>query len=396
MARNIRINPFPSEPIEAQPVEICEHKGEGHPDSLCDAVCEAASRALSLAYLDRYGVVLHHNLDKGLLVAGQSRPQFGGGVLLSPMQLILCGRASPMDSMAATVRIALEAARQQLARLVPQHVGDFRLRAEIHAGSGDLQQVFAGGRQVPIANDTSYGAGYAPYSRLESAVQRAGSLLRSAPFRARFPVAGADYKVMGLRQGAVIQLVIALAFVDRFVESAAHYFQLKQEMHRYLAERLESVADIRLNTLDQPTAGSERDLYLTVTGLSCEMGDDGQVGRGNRVNGLITPNRPMSLEAAAGKNPVSHTGKLYNVLAHLMAQRIHAEIEAVQAVNVLLLSAIGQPVDQPQLASIDILADGELTPALQRQIHSIADRCLAGHQEVTRMLLSGTIGIGSA
>jgi S-adenosylmethionine synthetase len=126
------------------------------------------------------------------------------------------------------------------------------------------------------------------------------------------------------------------------------------------------------------------------------MGDDRQAGCGNRINGLMIPYRPLSLEAMAGNSPVSHTGTLYTVLAHLMAQRIHAAIDAVQAVNVLLLSAIGQPVDQPQIASMDILAAGGSTPDLQRRVHAIADHCLANHQEVTCMLLSGEVGIGSA
>jgi S-adenosylmethionine synthetase len=42
---------------------------------------------------------------------------------------------------------------------------------------------------------------------------------------------------------------------------------------------------------------------------------DAQFGRGNRINGLITPCRPMRLEAAAGKIPVTHVGKIYNVMA---------------------------------------------------------------------------------
>ena len=57
-------------------------------------------------------------------------------------------------------------------------------------------------------------------------------------------------------------------------------------------------------------------MYLTVLGTSADGADGGQVGRGNRVNGLISLHRPMSTEAAAGKNPVSHVGKIYNLLAH--------------------------------------------------------------------------------
>jgi S-adenosylmethionine synthetase len=51
-------------------VEIVERKGLGHPDTLCDAAMEHISQALSEAYLERFGAILHHNCDKGLLVAG--------------------------------------------------------------------------------------------------------------------------------------------------------------------------------------------------------------------------------------------------------------------------------------------------------------------------------------
>lgn len=58
--------------------EICEHKGTGHPDSICDGVAEAVSQALCSAYLHAYGAVRHHNVDKALLIGGDSAPNFGG------------------------------------------------------------------------------------------------------------------------------------------------------------------------------------------------------------------------------------------------------------------------------------------------------------------------------
>jgi S-adenosylmethionine synthetase len=62
--------------------------------------------------------------------------------------------------------------------------------------------------------------------------------------------------------------------------------------------------------------------YLSLLGTSAEDADSGQVGRGNRVNGLIAMNRPMGTEATTGKNPVSHVGKIYSVLAHRLARQI--------------------------------------------------------------------------
>ena len=87
-------------------------------------------------------------------------------------------------------------------------------------------------------------------------------------------------------------------------------------------------------------------VYLTLTGTSAEMGDDGAVGRGNRVNGVIAPFRATSLEAACGKNPISHVGKVYNVLALLAAQDIVEQVPAVRAATVYVLSQIGGALDQ--------------------------------------------------
>ena len=60
-------------------VSIAERKGIGHPDTIMDSLCESASKALSKYYVKHYGRVLHHNLDKGLLIAGQSKPKFNAG-----------------------------------------------------------------------------------------------------------------------------------------------------------------------------------------------------------------------------------------------------------------------------------------------------------------------------
>jgi S-adenosylmethionine synthetase len=79
------------------------------------------------------------------------------------------------------------------------------------------------------------------------------------------------------------------------------------------------------------------------------------VGRGNRVNGLISLNRPQCSEAAAGKNPVSHVGKIYNLLTHRMANKVHQQVPDVKEVYVWLLSKIGQPIDQPAVAAVQLI-----------------------------------------
>ena len=390
MTRNIEICSR-LRPSEESAVEMCEHKGVGHPDTLTDGLCEAASRELSLLYRRQCGRVLHHNLDKGLLIAGRSEPRFGGGRILSPMRFIVCGRATPLPDGGSAQGVVVDAVRGYLLQQVGMLVDPTRILAEIGETSDNLKQVFQGTASVARANDTSFGVGRAPYSALEQTVLRVAAEIRSPRFRERFPAAGFDFKVMGLRQRVRQSVTVALAFIDSHVDSVAHYFEIKQAMQDALSSALESPANLRLNALDDPQARDESSLYLTVTGLSAEMGDDGQVGRGNRVNGLITPGRPMSLEAAAGKNPVAHVGKLYNVLALLIAREIHEQIEEACDVSVQLLSSIGAPVDQPQIAAIDIESAKGLTSAARLHATRIADRWLADMGSVTDMILEGRV-----
>ena len=391
MDRNILVTELIQRSIEHEPVELCEHKGIGHPDTLTDGACEAVSRDLSLAYLKRYGRILHHNVDKGLLIAGKSSPRFGGGQWLAPMRLMICGAATRPHSDFNVTQLARKSALAWLTTATQVDAEHFLIEPIIDEGSDSLKQVFSRPDGMPVANDTSFGVGYAPYSRLERCVTLAAETLRSAEFKLRFPAAGNDFKVMGHRIDNAITLTIAVAFIDRHVSSVSHYFAIKQEMETYLCGTLPHTAAIRINTLDDPAARDEAGIYLTVSGLSAEMGDCGQVGRGNRVNGLITPGRCMSLEAAAGKNPVAHVGKLYNVLAMLMARDIHAALDGIAEVHVQLLSAIGRPIDDPQVAAIQIRCESGVSNYNRRQAHDKADEWLGSIQSITHLILQGEV-----
>ena len=151
---------------------------------------------------------------------------------------------------------------------------------------------------------------------------------------------------------------------------------------------------IYINTADEED-GKGTGHYLTVTGLSMENGDDGSVGRGNRVTGLITPYRPMSMEAAAGKNPVTHVGKLYNVLSNLIAQDVVKEHgDDVQEVHVRIVSQIGRRIDDPHVASLQVIYADNVDPSkLKNNIRNLADDRLAKISELTKMFTEGKVAV---
>ncbi|WP_011295951.1 methionine adenosyltransferase [Cupriavidus necator] len=371
--------------------EMCEHKGVGHPDSLCDGAVEAAAHALCRAYLEAYGAIQHFNLDKALLIGGMSAPKFGGGQLIRPMRLLVSGPVTELPS-AKAERIVEQAIRHYLAASLGRVGDDIRVEPILRPSAPNLRRV-TGTSSIPLSNDTSFGVGYAPLSSLERAVLSVAQILRSRELKDSFKGTGHDFKVMGSRLDGHHRLTIALAFVDRYISTVDEYFTVKGQIASYLTERIEPTIEIAINTLDDSDAGDESGIYLTVTGLSAEHGDDGQVGRGNRVNGLITPYRPMSLEAAAGKNPAAHVGKLYNVLAHQLAARIAADVDGVNQVVVRLLSGIGRPIDQPQLAAIDVVAEEGLSPDEQREIRDLLRQQLANIPTLVRDLATEAVPV---
>jgi S-adenosylmethionine synthetase len=341
-------------------IEIVERKGLGHPDTICDLVMEQISQDLSKAYVEKLGRVLHHNCDKGLLVAGQAEHRLGGGQVLEPMRLVIGDRATLVREF-DVAEIAVQSAKTWFRENLPEIDPNRHLtyQVELKGGSEELTSIFRETATIAPANDTSAAVGYAPLSEVEQLVLDAERFLNGMEFKTRYPGSGQDVKVMGVRKGPHLDLTVAMPLLDRYVESEASYFQQKEEMRQllttFLRSRLDRLKDIAvsLNTLDRPRAGLAG-MYLSVLGTSAEDADSGEVGRGNQVNGIIALNRPRGSEAAAGKNPVSHVGKIYSVLTGLLAEQIYREVPELEGVVVWLCSRIGMPINEPQVAAVQV------------------------------------------
>lgn len=142
-------------------VELVERKGLGHPDTICDALAENLSRNLCRAYRQRFGEVLHHNVDKALLCSGRADPAFGGGRVLSPIRVYMAGRATAnANSDGIDLReIAIEGSRSWLRTNLHalDAERDVQFDVLIEPGSQDLRHLFARRHRLhlALANDTS-------------------------------------------------------------------------------------------------------------------------------------------------------------------------------------------------------------------------------------------------
>jgi len=396
---NVRVTPLDTQPVNQQEIEIVERKGLGHPDTICDALAEKLSAELCKFYYEKFGFVLHHNVDKNLLVGGSALPSFGGGEVKEPIEIFLSGRAIkeykgvkiPVDELA--VESAKEWLKENIHAIDPEkHV---RIHTYIRPGSVDLVDIYM--RQLkeglPLSNDTSFGVGYAPFDDLENVVYHVEKKLNDKEFKKVHPEVGEDIKVMGVRIGEKIKITIACAFVDRFVKDVDDYVEKRENVRKTALEVAKRFTtrevEVDINTGDDI---ENANVYITVTGTSAEAGDDGEVGRGNRVNGLITPYRPMSLEAAAGKNPITHVGKLYNITANEIAKEVVKEIPEIEEAYVYMVSQIGKPVNQPLAVDVKVRSS-QPTEVFQPKVEVIVNEKLSEMKDIWKKLVNGEITV---
>ncbi len=361
--------------IQEQRTEICERKGLGHPDSICDAIMNEISLSLSREYLKKFGNIMHHNVDKGLLVAGEVDVNFGGGEVKQPMLMVIGDRATfrvgnetiPIEDIA--ISTTKDWIKKNLRFVDPEmHV---KYQVELKHGSEALTDIFQRGGKFLGANDTSAAVGFAPLTKVEKIVLNTEKYLNGNEFKKKFPESGEDIKVMGSRKDDELSLTIGMAFVDKYVKDEIDYFKKKEEIfeqiEQFLASKISDYKPIlQLNTADRQGRGIGG-IYLTVLGTSADGGDCGQVGRGNRVNGIIPLNRPTCSEAAAGKNPISHVGKIYNLLSYRIANQIYDNVSGIKEVYVWLLSQIGKPINNPEIVSTQLNLESNV------KMHDVSD-----------------------
>lgn len=390
------------DPVATWPMEVVERKGLGHPDTICDAAMEQVAIALARAYRNACGRILHFNADKGMLVAGAVDCRPGGGTVLEPMRLVIGDRATfewrgkrlPIEDIA--VRAVQEWFKGHLRHVNPaEHL---RCQVELRPGSTELRTVIDHDG-APVANDTSAAVGYAPLTPTERLVLGLERFLNGESFKQAFPETGEDVKVLAVRTGSDVHVTVAMPLLASAILTEADYFARKAAMlgamRHFVRKETASGLSVRIgfNTLDRKGSGAEG-MYLSLLGTSAEAGDSGEVGRGNRVCGVISLGRPASAEAAAGKNPVAHVGKIYTVLAQVLAERIHREVPGLREATVWLTSEIGRPISSPRLAMVEVsLNRGVSLRSVQPQVRRLARGALANLGPFCEALARGEYGV---
>jgi S-adenosylmethionine synthetase len=400
MSARIFLESIKSIPTFKKRFEIAERKGIGHPDTICDLLMNQVSIELSKMYLKETGSIQHHNMDKSMLVAGQSENKFGGGKMTKPMKLVMGDRATfevkekklPVEDVA--ISTAKKWFKDNLRFVKDEHV---KYQLEIGTSSHELRSIFENPKLF-VANDTSALVGYAPFTKTESAVLETEQYINSSNFKKEFPESGEDVKVMGFRNSNFLELTIALAFIDSYVDSENYYFERKQEMLQSILEFHKKRGDFdelkaSINNLDSKNKGMAG-LYLTVLGTSADNADSGEVGRGNMANRVISLTRPAGSEATAGKNPVSHIGKIYNALSFKLANDIQKKVPDFDEVLVWMYNIIGKPVNDPAAIVVQPISDKNLDVSkFERIIRELVEENLDNMEQFCMSLITGKTDI---
>lgn len=366
------------------PAEFVERKGSGHPDTICDHLAENLARDLARTSLAATGRVQHFNVDKAVFAAGSVDVGFGGGEHTKRSRLVLVGKVNFTDRWRPDVEALTADTRSRLLEILPDATPDaFDVEIWLNQSAVDLADVVTQGHRdgVPRSNDTSFAAVSLPRSPLEDVVFRLEHYLNSAPYRANVPI-GRDIKVMGARHDDEVVVTVAVPVLATRAPDRATYDDVVERVRVDALALVRDVfgADTTVQVNQADTADSQ---YLTLTGTSAEAGDDGQVGRGNRFGGLITPYRPMSLEAAAGKNPAAHVGKTYHAFAEDISRRVVDETGAGES-TIRMLSSIGHPVTEPQVVHVEVAG-----PADEAAIEVIVKESLSDWAGVRDRLIGG-------
>jgi len=392
------------------PIEVVERKGIGHPDTLSDHLAEALSRAYSRHTQERFGMVLRHQFDKTGLMCGRCKVSFGDGEILEPIRVLVNGRASARlgDEVIPVRELLVDTVKSFLGERLPNidPEKDLRIIYEVRDGLHSTTGGIFGGPDADAAsihyrfhprsladlpestvvqsNDTSLGCASGPYTPLEQLVLEIEDTLLAQSGSDAVPWLGTDIKTMAVRQGEEVSITVAAPMLSRVTPCPEDYFarvHVVEGIIRRLAKEIMPAQELVRLTVNSADDLEGRKLYMNYTGSSIESGDEGLVGRGNRMGGVIAPLRPWTMEGISGKNPVYHVGKVYSVAAFEIAQRLAGK---GLPSSVYLINRMGQPLSDPWVAHVEV----DVGSAARREIEAEVVSVMTDLAAITEGILS--------
>jgi len=358
---------------DQQSIEVVERKGLGHPDTIADGIAESISIAYSKYCLENFGAILHHNVDKAIVLGGQCDLEYGRGELLKPFRILLAGRMSrSFGNQEIDIKnIQTEAVNNYFKKILPRLNPDKDFEFYTFTSSSSRIPYWFTPRTVddlpelgnPHANDTATMVGFWPFSALEQIVLASERYFYEfdREVRPRFDFVGGDIKIMALRREKDVELTICVPFHADKITSQKEYLEhkslIENGLRKFLQKRFGNLLDIilKINTQDQKIRSEKDDgrgRYLTVIGSALDYGEEGISGRGNRCRGLISSMRPSTVESVYGKNPVYHVGKVYSLIAQEIARQIGTHFDC--ETTVIVTTRNGDPLYSPYNIVIEV------------------------------------------
>lgn len=330
-------------PLWDEDFETIERKGIGHPDTIADALAAKISQTYSKYTSTRFdGIILHHQIDKLMVIGGKAEVTFGHGRFIEPIRIIVAGRATyrfknkkiPLNSMLKTTIIAYFKENFPLVPIksiiIQNYLTNYAGPGTVLQSKGAIVNMFnpkkknqVRGYEKLVANDTSCCVAYAPLSPLETSVLAVEKYLNDNKTKKIYPWLGKDIKIMAVRNYKDILITMCIPQIAKYVPSFNKYTENLNLIGEIIYKRFSDAflnykIELSINTKDDY---DKMNVYLTASGASLS-GDIGVTGRGNRTNGLITSNRPMSMEGTNGKNPKYYSGFIYANLTKRISSSI--------------------------------------------------------------------------
>ena len=389
---------------DQQSVEVVERKGLGHPDTIADGIAESISIEYSKYCLGNFGAILHHNVDKSIILGGQCELEYGSGKILKPFRVLFGGRMSrSFNNQDIDLNlIQTTTTKEYLQRILPRLHTEQDLVFHYFTSSNsriphwftpktldDLPE-----HKNPHANDTATIVGFWPFSALEQMVMESERYFYEfkPTIRPRFDFVGGDIKIMALRRDKDVELTLCVPFHADKIVNQDKYFERKSLIESGLRELLNgkfgSLFNIilQINTQDQKIDRDRDDgrgRYLTVIGSALDYGEEGISGRGNRCRGLISSMRPSTVESVYGKNPVYHVGKVYSLITNVIARQIGERFNC--ETTVIITTRNGDPLYSPYNVVI------EASKTIDKQVvQEIITEQLGKNDWATRIITEGT------